>query len=152
MRYANLQNRCKKSVLLFFICFIFPLILLVVYSAVFNLVDNTNCQRYDYTETLNGGTKKLDNKTFLISICGAGVNNSLLNGDGMERVRLTISDDQGELLARRYYEVFWDGQPGHEPLKFSENSITYQDDKEQKDHAITMPPTRLEWIRARLPL
>ncbi len=61
----------------------------------------------------------------------------------MERVRLTIFDDQGELLARRYYRIFWDGQPGHEPLKFSESSITYQDDKEQKDHAITMPPTRL---------
>jgi len=70
----------------------------------------------------------------------------------MERVRLTVFDDQGELLVRRYYKVFWGGQPGHEPLKISVNSIVYQDDKEQKDHTIPMPPTRLEWIRARLPL
>lgn len=142
----------RKMYLRSFFFFIFMLTALVIYSAAFNVLDSTDCQSYNHTKELNGGTKNFDNKTFVISICGVGVNNSLFNGDGMERVRLTIFDDQGELLARRYYRVFWDGQPGHEPLKVSENSITYQDDKEQKDHAITMPPTRLEWIRARLPL
>lgn len=132
--------------------FIFTLLVLAVYSAAFNLFDNSNCQGYNYAETLNGGAKEVGNKTFMINICGGGVNNSLFDGDGMERVRLTIFDDQGELLVRRYYKVFWGGQPGHEPLKISVNSIIYQDDKEQKDHTITMPPTRLEWIRARLPL
>ncbi|MFA0998156.1 MULTISPECIES: hypothetical protein [Pseudomonas syringae group] len=142
----------RKTHLRSFFLFIFMLIVLVIYSTAFNFLDNTDCQSYNHTKELNGGTKNFDNKNFMINICGAGVNNSLFNGDGMERVRLTISDDQGELLARRYYKVFWDGQPGHEPLKVSEDSIIYQDDKEQKDHTITMPPTRLEWIRARLPL
>lgn len=135
-----------------FFFFISMLIALVVYATAFNLFDNTDCQRYDHTTALNGGTKNFANKKFVITVCGAGVNNSFFNGDGMERVRLTIFDDQGELLARRYYKVFWDGQPGHEPLEVSENRITYQDDKEQKDYTIIMPPTRLEWIRARLPL
>lgn len=134
-----------------FFFFIFTLLVLAIYSAAFNLFDNSNCQGYNHTEKLNGGTKITGNKTFVITICGAGVNNSLFNGDGMERVRLTIFDDQGELLVRRYYKVFWSGQPGHEPLKVSEDSIIYRDDKEQKDHTITMPPTRLEWVRARLP-
>ncbi|QXW45188.1 hypothetical protein [Pseudomonas amygdali] len=146
------RTHVRKMYLRSFFFFIFMLTALVIYSAAFNVLDSTDCRSYNHTKELNGGTKNFDNKTFVISICGVGVNNSLFNGDGMERVRLTISDDQGELLARRYYRVFWDGQPGHEPLKVSDNSITYQDDREQKDHAITMPPTRLEWIRARLPL
>ncbi len=141
----------KKYVGSFFF-FILTLLVLAVYSAVFNLFDNSNCQGYNHTEKLNGGTKIIGNKMFVITICGGGANNSLFDGDGMERVRLTVFDDQGELLARRYYKVFWGGQPGHQPLKISVNSIIYQDDKEQKDHTIPMPPTRLEWIRARLPL
>ncbi|WP_024696454.1 hypothetical protein [Pseudomonas avellanae] len=147
------RTHVMKIYLWSFFFFILMLTTLVFYSIAFNLFDNTDCQSYNHTEKLNGGTKIFaDNKKLMINICGAGVNNSLLNGDGMERIRLTIFDDQGELLARRYYKVFWDGQPGHEPLKVSENSITYQDDKEQTDYTITVPPTRLEWIRARLPL
>ncbi|WP_059004243.1 hypothetical protein [Pseudomonas syringae] len=146
------KNRIRKKHFWPFLFLVFVSISLVVYAALFSLLDNSSCQHYNHTGKLKGGSKSFNNKTFTINICGAGVNNSLFNGDGMERVRLTISDDQGELLARRYYKVFWDGQPGHEPLKVSEDSIVYQDDKEQKDHTITMPPTRLEWIRARLPL
>lgn len=148
----TLKAPVRKMFLGSFLFFVFMLIVLVVYSAAFNLFDGSDCKIYNHTETLNGGTKKIGIKTFLINICGGGVSNSLFNGDGMERVRLTIFDDQGELLVRRYYKVFWDGKPGHEPLKISDDSIIYQDDEEQKDHTITMPPTRLEWIRARLPL
>ncbi|KWS25193.1 hypothetical protein ABNM12_19595 [Pseudomonas syringae] len=146
------RTHVRKMYFRSFFFFIFMLIALVVYSIAFNLFDNTDCERYNHTEALDGGAKSFGSKGFVITVCGAGVNNSLFNGDGMERVRLTIFDNQGELLARRYYKVFWDGQPGHEPLKVSKKSIIYQDDKEQKDHVITMPPTRLEWIRARLPL
>jgi hypothetical protein len=148
----TLRTYVRKTHLASFFLFVFMLVVLVAYSTAFNLFDDSDCNNYNHTEKLNGGTKKIGNETFLITICGAGVNNSLFDGDGMERVRLTIFDDQGELLARRYYKVFWDGQPGHEPLKVFENNIIYQDDKGQKDHTITMPPTRLEWMRARLPL
>ncbi|AHG38740.1 hypothetical protein N018_00205 [Pseudomonas syringae CC1557] len=147
-----LKNNVKAVRAVVIFCAFITICIVGIHLSFFSLFDNAECQKYSYTKKLNGGTKKIDDKVFVINICGAGVNNSLFNGDGMERVRLTVFDDQGELLVRRYYKVFWDGQPGHEPLKISENSIIYQDDKEQKDHAITMPPTRLEWIRARLPL
>ena len=147
-----LTTPAGKMYVVSFFLFVLTLLVSVIYSTVFNLFDNSNCHGYNHTDKLNGGAKTIDNKTFVITICGAGVNNSFFNGDGMERVRLTILDDQGDLLARRYYKVFWGGQPGHEPLKISEDSIVYQDDKDQTDHTITMPPTRLEWIRARLPL
>lgn len=115
-------------------------------------LDNTDCQQYNYTEKLNGGVKEFGGEKFTINICGSGTDNSHFFGDSMDKVQLTIINDQGELLAKRHYKVFWDGQPGHEPLAIGKDSITYQDDEKQADHTITIPPTFIDWIRARIPL
>lgn len=127
--------------------------LLAVGCAVFFLwgnYDYTDCQHHNYNNKLNGGVKEFGGEKYTVNICGSGVNNSHLFGDSMDSVQLTISDEQGQILARRRYKVFWDGQPGHEPLTIGPHSITYQDDEKQADYTITMPPTFIEWIRARL--
>lgn len=113
---------------------------------------NYDCQKYNYTDQLNGGVKDFQGRKYAIKICGSGVNNSHFFGDSMDAVELTITNEQGELLAKRHYKVFWDGQPGHEPLTIRATSIIYQDDDKQVDHSIAMPPTVIDWIRARVPI
>lgn len=114
--------------------------------------DYTDCQRYNYNSKLNGGVKDFDGKKYIVNICGSGTNNGRFFGDSFDAVELTITNDQGDIVAKRRYKVFWDGVPGHEPLTVGKNSITYQDDEEQENHTITMPPSAFEWIRARIPL
>lgn len=113
--------------------------------------DYTDCQHHNYNSKLNGGIKEFDGKKYTINLCGSGVNNNHFFGDGMDSVQLTVVDARGEILARRNYKVFWDGQPGHEPLTIGPNSITYRDDEKQADYTIDMPPTLIDWVRARLP-
>lgn len=112
-----------------------------------------DCQQYNYTDKLNGGIKEFQGKKYAAKICGSGINDRrFFGGDLMDAVELSITNEHGELVAKRHYKVFWDGVPGHEPLNISPNSITYQDDAKQIDHSISMPPTAFEWIRARIPL
>ncbi len=128
-------------------------IIVLGYGASFleNSFNNTDCQRYNYNDKLNGGVKEFDDKKYTINICGSGVNTSHLFGDSMDQVQLTITDEQGSLLVKRRYKIFWDGQPGHEPITIEKGKIIYQDDEKQVDHTIVMPPTFLESLRARLP-
>lgn len=129
--------------------------LVIIFSAgiVFDShADGADCQNYNYNQKLNGGVKYFNGKKYTINICGNGVNNSHFFGDGMDTVQLTVLNEQGELLAKRHYKVFWDAQPGHEPIGVEKDRLTYYDDEDQNGpHTITMPPTWLDWIRARLP-
>jgi hypothetical protein len=112
---------------------------------------NYNCQKHNYNEKLNGGIKEFNGKKYTINICGAGrSSNEFYNS-----TRLQVFNEQGELVAVRYYKVFWGGVPGHEPIKVHQDSITYHDDDYDayfKHGHITMPPTFIDWIRARVPL
>lgn len=122
----------------------------LIYLSFLNYFDNTDCKNYNYTEKLNGGAKEFNGKKFTIQMCGSGVNNKLFFGDGMDTVQLTIFDDQGEILVKRKYKVFWDGQPGHEPINITKDSIIYHDDENQEEKTIKMPPSYIEWIRAKI--
>lgn len=126
--------------------------IILIGSWVCYLADSTDCERYNYNDRLNGGVKDFKDKKYTINICGSGVNNSRFFGDGMDVVQLTIADEQGTVLAKRRYKVFWEGIPGHEPITVGKDAITYQDDEKQRDYTIAMPPSAMEWIRARLPL
>jgi hypothetical protein len=114
--------------------------------------DYIDCQRYDFNNSLNGGVKVINGRRYTINICGSGINDSYFFGDGMDSVQLQILNERGELLAERRYKVFWGGRPGHEPIVIGQDSITYQDDERQEGYTIDMPPTTVDWIKARLPL
>jgi hypothetical protein len=148
----TIRTYVKKPLTLAVIGFVLIVCIIGIGSLVSYQLDNTDCQQYNYNEKLNGGVKEFNGKKFTINICGSGTNNSHFFGDSMDKVLLTIINDQGELLAKMHYKVFWDGQPRHEPLTIGKDSITYQDDEKQADHTITMPPTFIDWIRARIPL
>lgn len=143
---ANVRNSLKRT----YVTLSLVVSAIVIGSFTSNLFDNTDCQSYNYNGKLNGGVKIFDNKKYNVNICGSGVNNSMFSGDSMDVVQLTITDERGSILAKRRYKVFWEGQPGHEPIIINKNSITYQDDDKQRDYTITMPPTLVDWMRARI--
>lgn len=118
--------------------------------------DNTDCQKYNHNDKLNGGLKEFNGKKYTINICG---NSGHIGGgkfvgeNEFDRVKLEVLGDQGELLAKRYYSVRWNDHPDHEPIKLQKDKITYWDDADAYDgpKSIAMPSTRWDWIRARLP-
>lgn len=112
----------------------------------------TNCEKFNYNNKLNGGSKEFNGKKYTVNICGSGLNDNSFFGDGLETVQLTIINDQGDEVAKRNYKIFWGAELGHEPLTVSENSITYQDDEDQRSYIINMPPTPVDWIQARIPI
>lgn len=110
-----------------------------------------DCANYSYNEKLNGGVKEFNGKKYIIDICGNGGGNSQFFEDGFDTVQLTVRDEHGVLLAKRRYKVFWEGMPGHEPIGVEKNRLTYYDDEDQDVlRSITMPPTVLDWIKARI--
>lgn len=119
----------------------------------YNLFHETDCQQYSYNNKLNGGPKEIGGKTYIFNVCG-GVHDSHFLGDGLDRVQLTITDEQGAVLAKRHYKIMWGDTLGHQPLLINRNSISYFDDTNSyaEQRTITMPPTILDWIGARVPL
>ena len=127
---------------------------LLIYGAgvLRSFFDDSDCALYNYDGKLGGGTKTIQKRDYVVTLCGNGGGRSHFFGDSLERVRLTISDTQGQLLARRYYSVFWDALPGHQPIELEQNRIVYYDDDDKSDsrRTIAMPPSLIDWIRARV--
>lgn len=114
--------------------------------------DLADCQKFNYNDTLNGGFKEFNGKKYTVNICGSGAGDSHFFGNGLDAVQLTILDDKGDELAKRSYKISWDTQPGHAPLTIENDSITYQNDEDQRSYIIYMPPTLIDWIHAKVPL
>ena len=120
----------------------------------YNFFHQTDCEQYNYTEKLNGGVKEIGGKKYAISICGTGVSNSHFLGEGFDRVQLIVTDEQGSVLARRYYKILLGDTLGHRPLQINQNSISYFDDSNSyaEQGTISIPPTIHDWIGARIPI
>ncbi len=130
------------------VCFLFSALLITNYLAANSR--KFDCGRYDYTNELNGGIKEFQNQKYSIKICGSGTSHGgILSDDSPDLAELTITNDQGELLVKRHYVIVWDGKPGHEPLVIGNDRITYQDDEEQEDHIIAMPPSLVDRLKAK---
>lgn len=126
---------------------------LLIYGAgaLRSFFDDTDCALHNYDAKLGGGAKTIQGRKYVVTLCGNGGGRSHLFGDTLERVRLSIADEQGRLLARRYYSVFWDAQPGHNPIEVEQDRIVYYDDDDKSDsrRTIRMPPSMIDWLRAR---
>ncbi|AKN68283.1 hypothetical protein G5B88_15860 [Herbaspirillum seropedicae] len=85
-------------------------------------------------------------------MCGTGGNDQ----DGTDdKIELKVFNDQGTLLARRYFSVNWYAGKGfHQPLTYENDSVRYIDVTENSEYEkrLSIPPTKWDWIRARLPL
>lgn len=130
----------------------------------------SNCE--EYTKRLNGGTheftgeklsvarariddsvadifmRKPQKKKLNIALCGLG-------GGRDDLVRLQVRSLDGELLAERFFTVNWESGWNY-ALEYHEDSLDYYDGEGSKDigakkETLSMPPTAIDWIRARLP-
>ncbi|WP_156425796.1 hypothetical protein [Herbaspirillum rubrisubalbicans] len=73
------------------------------------------------------------------------------DGDN-DRLELTVLDEHGEMLARRHYSVNWQaGISFHEPLQYEKDAVMAVN-AFGEDIRIQIPPSRFDWLRARIPL
>ncbi len=102
----------------------------------------------DYvTKLLNGGVQAFNGRRYTISMCST----NFFLGNGRQ-VRLQVFDEAGGLQALRYFTFYWNDGSEKE-LEYGDDVILYYDKSaSQALHSIKIPPTKLDWIRARLPL
>lgn len=103
-----------------------------------------------YTEKLNGGVKEYQGRKFKFHLCGTG-------GDSMQSddvIKLQVFDEKGDLVAMRHFVVNWIDSKLERGVEYHPDHITYYDESLDYDYKknISMPPTTLDWIRARIPL
>jgi hypothetical protein len=103
----------------------------------------------DRTKYLNGGERVYAGRKFKIVLCGTGGDENF-NAD---KIRMQILSETGGLLAQRSFYVDWNGG-GPIKVVYRENYLIYTDVTHQKlfEGKVSMPPTWLDWIRARMPL
>lgn len=100
-----------------------------------------------YTEEMNGGVKTFQGQSYNIVLCGI---NGGIDPDNWhyDEIRLQVFSMGGELLAERAFDFDWELRR----LKYGDNHLIYADgggkDFQTK---MPMPPTRWDWLRARLP-
>lgn len=122
-----------------------------VYACVcfYDFVMPTQYARCDlYSQKLNGGMKIFGGKNYKVSLCGTG-GDDMQSGD---EIRLQVFSDAGLLLATRYFSVNWNENfPNY--LEYGRDRITYYDNNGRDfEKHLFMPPTALDWVRARIPL
>jgi hypothetical protein len=105
-----------------------------------------NCERY--TKDLNGGIKTIGARKYNVKMCGTGGDEN----SNEDEIELTVSSEQGELLAKRHFMVHWMAN-FHEPLEYQEDQLIYYDFSTHNNFkkSVTIPPTTIDWLRARLP-
>jgi len=88
-------------------------------------------------------------RKFKIVLCGIGGDENFMN----DKIRMQIFSESGDLLAQRKFYVDWDGAEMFE-LSYGDDHLIYIDQNRPNDYKrkVSMPPTWLDWIRARLPL
>ncbi len=116
--------------------------------------DDTDCQRFNYNTKLNGGIKQVDGTTYIVDICGSGHRGNGFFADQNELVKIIVSDSHGATLATRLFFVFRGGRPGNDPIEIRDGKLIYFDASDRYDstRSISMPPTAIDWITARLPI
>ncbi|MBR7956368.1 hypothetical protein KDW78_21065 [Burkholderia cenocepacia] len=101
---------------------------------------------------MDGGIKNMNGVLYRFKLCGTGGNDQDATDDNVE---LSVFSENGELLARRYFSVNWyAGDSSHPPLRYEGNLVRYidlTDESNIKKH-LMIPPSKWDWLRARLPL
>lgn len=116
--------------------------------------DDTDCQRFNYNAKLNGGVKQIDGTTYIVNICGSGRSGNGLFADQNEQVKIVVADAHGSTLATRLFFVFWSGRPGNDPIEIHDGKLIYFDASDAYDstRTISMPPSTMDWVAARIPI
>lgn len=124
----------------------------MIYGAIFTIDKNYPDKFYDCerdTNALRGGTRIYGGQKYGIVLCGTGGDENFMG----DEIRLQVFSGKGELLAQRRFTVDWITNFPRE-LEYGPDYMTYYDASQPShfEHRISMPPTRWDWVRARLPL
>lgn len=96
------------------------------------------------SEWLNAKSVAYQGKTYRVMLCGDGAG---IKGN-LESVKLSVYAPDGGLVAVRRFSVDFLGTVY--PLKYKPKGIEYLDD-DKGFVIIPLPPTREDWIKARIP-
>lgn len=98
-----------------------------------------------FTKELNGGRKNFGGSVYLAKLCGADIKN------GYE-VRFQLFDDAGVLRAQRYFSYYLNSASERDLTDGADAIIYYDNSSDEVMRSVSIPPTKWDWIRARLPL
>lgn len=104
-----------------------------------------------YTDVMNGGIRTFNGASYNIVICGL---NGIIQPENFQHdeVRLRVFSMEGELLAERYFSPELAMGSPITPLEYEKDHLVYYTENQlDASKRLAMPPTRLDWIRARLP-
>ncbi|MDR1063991.1 MAG: hypothetical protein LBL48_08720 [Azoarcus sp.] len=91
--------------------------------------------------------KEFQEKAFTIQVCEGPI----IYEDRVNRpVRLSVFDEQNRLRAVRYFVSLYHHLSDDAPIEYQEDRLMYYDSNSQ-DKYIAIPPTTLDWLRARIP-
>ncbi|WP_155720481.1 hypothetical protein [Burkholderia anthina] len=105
-----------------------------------------NYGRCDFFEKeLHGGKKEFGGVEYYAKLCGANIRN------GYE-VRFQLFDGSGELRAQRYFSYYVNSATERELVDGVGGIVYYDSSSSDVMQLLAIPPTKWDWIRARLPL
>src|SRR5450830_322656 len=104
-----------------------------------------------YTQYFRGGVYSYNSIPYLVMLCGT---RGRFDVD-LDHVRLQVHSMEGELLAQRWFAMNWQSGASNK-LDYYGNLIFYYDKGAHQDIGtdelyLKMPPSKLDWLRARLP-
>jgi hypothetical protein len=126
-----------------FIGIVFAIYLAIGFFVHFNRPNYGHCDFF--TKELNGGKKYFRGTTYFAKLCGADITN------GTE-IKLQVFNDSEELLAQRYFSYYVNSAAERDLAEGMDAIIYYDHSKDDAMRSISIPPTKWDWIRARLPL
>jgi len=98
-----------------------------------------------FTENLNGGEKYVRGAAYYIKLCGTDITNGT-------KIRLQVFSGAGELLAERYFSTYVNSAIERELTEGADSIVYYDSAKKSPMQSISIPPSKWDWIRARVPL
>ncbi|WP_175873051.1 hypothetical protein [Burkholderia sp. BCC0397] len=105
-----------------------------------------NYGRCDFFEKeLNGGKKEFGGAEYYAKLCGANIRNG-------HEVRFQLFDGTGELRAQRYFSYYANSATERELVDGVGGIVYYDSSSSDVMQLLAIPPTKWDWIRARLPL
>lgn len=103
-----------------------------------------------YTRQMKGGVHVFRGVPYVIELCGL---NGFIQPENFpdDEVRLRVLSMDNELLAERFFSpLLAMGEPVT-PLKYEDDSLAYRMKDQGPERRVRMPPSRLDWLRSRLP-
>jgi hypothetical protein len=101
-----------------------------------------------YTKQLQGGIRQFGQHKYDIQFCGSWRSDP--NGD---HVRIQVFSEEGYLLAQQVFVVVWDGG-FPEKVSYEDKQIVLNNEDSSSVQidpiTISIPPTTIDWIHARL--